>query len=126
MAKPEFAHSIRLQLISMITGGWFFENKELDTLIKSALEKNSDLALALNSIESSRVALGLSKLEYLQNFSIKGSGLRQSVAPDLNSGSSFGLSALLNYEIDLWGRVRNSVVLQNQALMLLCMIMKGC
>lgn len=89
-----------------------FNSKTLNSLVESALTHNSDLNLALNSIESSRVALGLQELEYLPNVNISGSAIRQNNFPkavDLNSHGVYSIGAMLNYEIDLWGRVRNSV-----------------
>lgn len=89
-----------------------FNSKALNDLVKSALLYNSDLNLALNSIESSAMSLGLQRLEYLPNFNISSSALRQNnypITPDLNSHGVYNIGAMLNYEIDLWGRVKNSI-----------------
>ncbi|MBP3223716.1 MAG: TolC family protein [Campylobacter sp.] len=89
-----------------------YNDTQLNALIDSALANNSDLMLALNNIERARLNLGLSKLEYLPNIGISGSAMRQNNyanMPDSNSHASYAISAPLSYEIDFWGRVRNSV-----------------
>lgn len=89
-----------------------FNSKALNDLISSALVYNFDLNLALNSIERSRVALGLQELDQLPNVNISGSALRQNnypLPPNSNSHGVYSIGAMLNYEIDLWGRVRNSI-----------------
>ena len=99
---------------SNINDFWWknFNDENLNMLIDSALKNNSDLALALNNIEYARVSLGLSKLEFLPNFTLSGSAVRQNnfpQAPDANHANIYQIGAGLNYELDLWGKVRNSV-----------------
>ena len=88
-----------------------FNDPQLNALIQSALEQNSDLQTALNNVEYARVNLGLNKLEYLPNVNLSGSAVRQNNfgnRPDRNSHGAYQIGAVLSYEIDLWGRVRNS------------------
>ncbi|NLY03501.1 MAG: TolC family protein [Campylobacter sp.] len=89
-----------------------FKDPNLNDLVDSALKHNSDLALALNNIEIARVSLGLSKLDYLPEFGYSGNaGIQNNYpyAPDANSEEVYGVNVNMSYEIDLWGRVRNSV-----------------
>ncbi|MCR8685384.1 TolC family protein [Campylobacter ureolyticus] len=90
-----------------------FNDPVLDDLIASALKYNSDLALALNNIETARANLGLSKIEYLPNVNYQGKASRGTPSGDLNSYASYSANAVLNYELDLWGKVRNSVKAKN-------------
>lgn len=86
-----------------------FENEHLNKLIQAALEKNSDLNLALNNIQKTRVALGLSKLAFVPNVAIKG-GLTSTKVPHLSKmQDEYSASAALEYELDVWGRVRNTM-----------------
>ena len=52
---------------SNVSTQWWksFNDPQLNALIQSALEQNSDLQTALNNVEYARVNLGLNKLEYL-------------------------------------------------------------
>ena len=89
-----------------------FNDSTLNGLVDSALAHNSDLALALNNIEIARVNLGLGKLDYLPNIGYQGSAIRGNntpLAPSANSQGVFDIGVVLNYEVDLWGRVKNSV-----------------
>ncbi|NLK65877.1 MAG: TolC family protein [Campylobacteraceae bacterium] len=89
-----------------------FKDGTLNELVDSALTHNSDLALALNNIEIARVSLGLSKLDYLPNIGYQASATRGNnipMAPNSHSQGVYDVGAVLNYELDLWGRVRNSV-----------------
>ncbi|PSM52139.1 multidrug efflux system CmeABC, outer membrane lipoprotein CmeC [Campylobacter blaseri] len=89
-----------------------FNDPKLNLLVNDALMYNSDLALALNNIEVSRVKLGLEKLEYLPNISYQGSAIRTNNTPGASHSSTrsvYSASALFDYELDLWGKVRNSV-----------------
>lgn len=89
-----------------------FNDDILNKLVEEALKHNSDLALALNNIEYARVSLGLSKLEFLPNISYSADAKRQNnniMGHDANSHANYSVNAILNYELDLWGRVRNSM-----------------
>lgn len=99
---------------SNISDMWWrsFNDQTLNNLINQALINNSDLALALNNLEYARVSLGLSKLDYLPNVGYSFNAKRQNNYPmgvDANSHGSYTAGFNLNYELDLWGRVRNSV-----------------
>ncbi|MBR4140816.1 MAG: TolC family protein, partial [Campylobacter sp.] len=89
-----------------------FGDSYLNSLVESALQNNSDLNLALNNIEIARTSLGLSRLEFLPNSQIQGGVGRQNNfgnLPDRNSHEAYSLGASMSYEIDFWGKIRNSV-----------------
>lgn len=86
-----------------------FGNEHLNRLVEAALLKNSDLNLALNNVEKARVSLGLSKLAFVPNVAISGSVNSTKIPRIDKMQDSYSLSAVLDYEIDVWGRVRNSV-----------------
>ena len=83
-----------------------FGDEKLNLLIQKSLQNNSDLLIALNNIEKARISLKLDKLEYLPNITLQGGATKEDRA---NSGNinNFSLSAVLSYELDLWGRVRD-------------------
>lgn len=88
-----------------------FNDENLNELVESALKNNADLLLALNNLEYTKTALGLAGLEFLPNFNATGEGVRQNNFGnklDANPQNSYNVGAVLSYEIDLWGKVRNN------------------
>jgi len=97
-----------------------FNDPDLDALIDTALDANKDLALATYRVAAfdarlqvSRSAnypqIGYTAVAERRRFSEEqptgGGGLQAGVGPIINN---FGLGAMLNWEIDLWGRVQRS------------------
>ncbi len=102
-----------------------FGDEKLNTLVQKGLENNINLALALANLEISRVNLNIARSAYLPFASLDGSAGRSKISGESASAASlkalgkspsasnsFSLSAVLSYEIDLWGRVRNTVEAQ--------------
>lgn len=91
-----------------------FDDIKLNTLIDEALKNNSDLNLALNSMEQAAANLNLANLDFLPNISLNADANKGRTSGETYTGQDnvkydgFGLSAALNYEIDLWGRVRDN------------------
>ncbi len=92
-----------------------FGDAKLNNLVESALKNNTDLLVALNNIERARVNMRLAKLEYLPNTNLQGSATRNRTSSETYQSvenakyNNFSLSGALSYEIDLWGKVRNTV-----------------
>lgn len=97
-----------------------FGDADLDALIAAALSANKDLKLATLRIAEFDARLQISRaanypqasytgLAERQRFSQErpagGGGLQSGVGPIVNN---FSLGAVLNWEIDLWGRVRRA------------------
>lgn len=85
-----------------------FNDERLNELILSALANNSDLLIALNNLESARIQMNLTKIDFLPNSSLNASSLKNKSTGAENSSKIHSLSASASWEIDLWGRVRNS------------------
>lgn len=99
-----------------------YRSPQLNRLVDQAMANNPDLAAALARVETARAMTGVEKAEWFPQI-----GAQQSVTLERLSGSAFGanlppgvpLPALerdrwqgfltLNYELDLWGRVRRGV-----------------
>jgi outer membrane protein, multidrug efflux system len=99
-----------------------FRCAELNDLVQTALKENQDLAAALARVEAARAMTGSERAGFLPQL-----GLQNSATYERLSGSSFGanlppgvpLPALerdryqgfltLNYELDLWGKIRRGV-----------------
>jgi multidrug efflux system outer membrane protein len=96
---------------------WFevFQDKALQNLLRTALDQNYDLRLAVARINSARANVGLARSNQFPQFDV-GANLnftRESAAAFPIPGfsgftSKFGqvFSNLLTFEVDLWGRLR--------------------
>ncbi len=99
-----------------------YRSPALSRLVEQALTNNQDLAGALARVETARAMTGVEKSSWLPQF-----GMQNAMTLERVSGSSFGANLpagiplpnlerdrhqgflTLNYEVDLWGRVRRSV-----------------
>lgn len=107
----EIQQEYRYQMdVYSVSEKWWesFGDERLNLLIQKALQNNSDLLIALNNIEKSRIALRLDRLEYLPNISLQGEASKSDKGYNNPTVEQFSLSAVLSYELDLWGRVRNT------------------
>lgn len=107
----EIQQEYRYQMdVYSINESWWesFGDEKLNLLIQKALKNNSDLLIALNNIEKARVSLRLDRIEYLPNISLQGEASKSDKGYNNPTVEQFSLSAVLSYELDLWGRVRNT------------------
>ena len=96
----------------------FFEDPELEALIRVALEENQDLRIATSRIEEFRGLLGITRADQFPQIDIAGTGARSDPSrnsfpgnlPGLADGASetYRLSADVFFEVDLFGRLRRS------------------
>lgn len=92
----------------------FFRNPELIALLDTALNKNSDLLIAVKNIDIAGSILGTTKLNYLPDLTaqINGSYTRQSKnSAAVQGGGSreakdYNLSIGMTSDIDIWGKIR--------------------
>ena len=106
----EIQQEYRYQMdVYSINESWWesFGDERLNLLIQKALQNNSDLLIALNNIEKSRITLRLDRLEFLPNISLQGEASKSDKGYNNSTVEQFSLSAVLSYELDLWGRVRD-------------------
>jgi len=98
---------------------WFevFKDAELQKLVRRALEQNYDLRAAIARVNAERANLGLARSNQFPQFEVSSdltttrsslSGPSSQLA-QVNRTRSFGsvFLNLLNFEVDIWGRVRN-------------------
>ena len=101
-------------MVNDINESWWeeFNNSQLNELMSLALSKNSDLLLALNSLEQAKVQMDLAKLEFTPNVKGEASSIKSETSERSPQGRSTStltsIGAVLSWEIDLWGRVRNA------------------
>ncbi len=92
-----------------------FGDPVLEELISEALKHNSDLLKAASNISLARATLGGSSAERYPRLGIESSAMRrESSKESFPKGSggvaynNFSLSGVLSFELDLWGRLRDT------------------
>lgn len=91
------------------TRAWWaqFSDQRLQTLINESLNNNQDLKIAVANIEASAAALGLARTDFLPSVNAAISGARERYI-DGSTDSIYQAGLLLDYEFDLWGRIRRA------------------
>ena len=99
-----------------------FHDENLNYLVESALEKNTNLRIAYLNLQKAKASLGIAESDLLPGVNLnvgytkaKSSGETYTKQPQTRYRTS-SINLGLNYEIDLWGRVRNSVLAANESL----------
>jgi multidrug efflux system outer membrane protein len=101
---------------------WFdvFKDEQLQTLIRTALERNYDLREAVARVEQARSNLGVVRSNQFPNFAASGAveinrfsrDGATPIPPQLlpSQNRTFGQASLdlLSYEIDIWGKLRRA------------------
>ncbi|HEU4383342.1 MAG TPA: efflux transporter outer membrane subunit [Anaeromyxobacteraceae bacterium] len=90
----------------------FFKDPALQGLVREALERNQDLALAVARVEEFRALSGVAKADFYPQIAAQASGaygqpFSKQIVPGSSETGRFTLGASVFWEIDLWGRVRN-------------------
>ena len=92
-----------------------FGDENLNSLVASALEKNTDLRTAYLNLQKAAASLGIAEADLFPSANLnvgytkaKSSGETYTKQPQTRYRTS-QVNLGLSYEIDLWGRVRNSV-----------------
>ena len=91
-----------------------FNDPVVNSLVERALENNTDVLSSAASLRAARAALGMANADKWPALSGSGSAARKEtphyqLTPGADdTGNAFALSAMLNYELDLFGRVASS------------------
>ena len=99
-----------------------FHDENLNALVESALEKNTNLRIAYLNLEKAKASLGVAEADLLPGVNLNVSYTKAKTSGETYTGQpqtryrSSSINLGLNYEIDLWGRVRNSVLAANENL----------
>jgi outer membrane protein, multidrug efflux system len=89
-----------------------YRDPVLQQLINEALQKNQDLALAAARVQEAGALVGVSKADLWPQLSAQGDAnwlrLSREVIPGAEPTGRFTAALGLSWELDIWGRVRNS------------------
>ena len=89
-----------------------FGDEALQNLIRTALEENKDLGVALSRIAEARSSLTITRADQLPFIDVTGRAGRLKQSEDLVPGSGargdYGLAGEVSYELDLWGQLRRA------------------
>ncbi len=103
---------------SSITKNWWkdFDDENLNKVVDLALKNNNDLKLAFIHMEQAAAQLGIDFSSLLPKFDGSASGSRVKTAinapsnrtGEVSYGNDFKMGLNLSYEIDLWGKYRDT------------------
>lgn len=117
-AMPEVHQTFEYKYDSYsINDKWWenFNDSKLDYLVELGLKNNSDLKLALINLQRAGINFNLATSDYFPSISLNGKATRNRSSGETYNKldnityNDLGVSTVLNYEVDLWGRVRNNV-----------------
>lgn len=91
-----------------------FNDKKLNALVDKALKNNTDLRIAYVNFEKAAANLGIERSDLLPKLDGSASATRAKTPKNASQtgasyiGNSFSLGLNLSYELDLWGKYRDS------------------
>jgi len=112
-AEYRFAEPKETASIADLPWWKVFKDTALQDLIRTALANNQDLALAAARVDEARAFVGIAKADLYPQISAQldaayGRSPSKQIDPLSGTSARYAASAGLSWEIDLWGRVRNS------------------
>jgi multidrug efflux system outer membrane protein len=112
-AEYRFAEPKETASIADLPWWTVFKDTALQDLIRTALANNQDLALAAARVDEARAFVGIAKADLYPQISAQldaayGRSPSKQIDPRSVTSARYAASAGLSWEIDLWGRVRNS------------------
>ncbi|MDR1285224.1 MAG: efflux transporter outer membrane subunit [Campylobacteraceae bacterium] len=102
---------------TIISDKWWeeYNDETLNSLVEEALENNKDLEIALLNISLARASLAIKEADRYPTLSAKGGASRTQTSEETFSSqgrratyNDFSLSAILSYEVDLWGKISSA------------------
>lgn len=110
-----YRSDVKVQTAYVDAAWWSnYHDAKLSALIEEAIQNNYDLQSAMANISLARAALSSSTSNRYPSLDVQGSGQRIRSSADTfnskahNTYNDFSLSAVLSYEIDLWGKYKEA------------------
>ncbi|AFL68398.1 efflux transporter outer membrane subunit [Sulfurospirillum barnesii] len=113
---PEsYRADMKSETTALNTAWWsHYGDEKLNGLIQEAFANNYDLQSAMVNISLARATLSSSTSNRYPSLDVEGSGRKYRSSADTfssnehNTYNSFGISAVLSYELDLWGKYKEA------------------
>ncbi len=111
---PEDYNEAEARGESLANLAWWelFQDPQLQVLIRTALTQNQDLAIALFRINEARSEVTITRADQFPQVDVIGSAGKGAESRDLLPGvgtrETYGLTADMAFQLDLWGRFRRA------------------
>ena len=116
---PTFRGQAAVEAASFADAPWWeaFQDPSLQALIRQALSRNYDVAIAAARVQEARANLSIARSDLYPSFDYSGSVSRAKISPGVvgapggpsASASNFYFAAMsASWELDIWGRIRRS------------------
>src|SRR3989449_8631533 len=116
---PTFRGQAAVEAASFADAPWWeaFQDPSLQALIRQALSRNYDVAIAAARVQEARANLSIARSALYPSFDYSGSVSRAKISPGVvgapggpsASASNFYFAAMsASWELDIWGRIRRS------------------
>ena len=103
------------QTVAYIDSAWWqdFDDPNIDSLIVKAFKTNYSLKAAVARLEAAEAQATIAGADLYPSLNVGGSGSRQKRSSvgfpfKIPVNNTFGVSANVSWEIDLWGKIRNA------------------
>jgi multidrug efflux system outer membrane protein len=115
VAPPEYRFAQPNEAASVADLPWWevFRDPILQDLIRAALANNQDLALAAARVDEARASVGIAKADFYPQIAAQadaayGRPISKQINSNATTGGRFDASVSMFWELDFWGRIRNS------------------
>ena len=107
VVSPEkFRFSTSEDSLQNIDWWTMFNDPDLDTLVKYALDSSLDVLTMASRVDQARYTVGYTKADMMPNFGIEG-GISSGNHGGFNENGSFSAGVNMAWEIDFWGKYRS-------------------
>ncbi len=116
---PTFRGQAAVEAASFADAPWWeaFQDPSLQALIRQALSRNYDVAIAAARVQEARANLSIARSDLYPSFDYSGSVSRAKISPGVvgalggpsaRASNFYSAAMSASWELDIWGRIRRS------------------